>query len=252
MADEKQRRGDAPGRARPQALELPVADDAQRLPEVLEATPTWGLARPELLQLLERCPEQLTGYEIMTVWYGIAAGRVTEDEVRARCPKVMTEIEELRKDLAELATLAGEKLTEYTVRAYAAFGSVVEGGRASAQHMREQLAAAVATLSGPPAEVRLLQAVRDETNRQAEILIESGQQIALLAESGRAALDGLRALEGLAGATVKAIEHGQESADRAAARLTKLTWALVALTGFLGLLTLVLVVLTVVLVAGAR
>ena len=107
--------------------------------------------------------------------------------------------------------------------------------------MRQQVAAAATTLLGPPAEVRLLQAVRDQTMRQAEILIETAQQIELLATSGTAALEGLRTLEGLAGATVRAIEEGSKSAERATARLTKLTWALVVLTGILAVLTVVLV-----------
>jgi hypothetical protein len=157
MASEQKGGGGARGRARPRDLELTRADQAQGLSERLDATPTWGLARPELLELLDSCPEQWSGYEVMTLWYGIAGGRITRDEVLARCPEAMKEIEDLQKDLAEMAALAGEKLTEYSVRAYAAFGAVRDGARASVERMREQLAVAVATLTGPPAEVRLLQ-----------------------------------------------------------------------------------------------
>jgi hypothetical protein len=205
-----------------------------------------------VLELLDSCPDEFTSGEVFRLWSAIAAGTVTEDEVRARCPGVMVAIEELQEAMAEMAAAAGRQLKVAVAGISSALQSVVEGARASGERMRQQMEVAAVAVLGPPAEVRLLQAVRDQSTRQAEILIESAQQIALLAESGRAALDGLRTLEGLAGATVQAIQEGQKSADRASGRLTKLTWALVALTGFLGLLTLVLVVLTIVLVAGSR
>jgi hypothetical protein len=214
--------------------------------------PTYGLTRPEVLQLLDHCPDEFTTGEVLRIWSAIAAGSITEEEVRTRCPAVLADIADLQEAMAEMAAAAGRQLKVAVAGISTALQSVVEGARASGERMRQQVEVAAVAVLGPPAEVRLLQAVRDQTTRQAEILIESAQQIALLAESGRAALDGLRTLEGLAGATVQAIEQGQKSADRAAARLTKLTWALVALTGFLGLLTLVLVVLTIVLVVGGR
>jgi hypothetical protein len=252
MANVQRRRGGASQQPPDSNGELALSAGDQALSESQPVVPTYGLTRPEVLELLDRCPDEFTTGEVLRVWSAIAAGSITEEEVRTRCPAVMTDIADLQEAMAQMAAAAGRQLKVAVAGVSTALQSVVEGARASGERMRQQVEVAAVAVLGPPAEVRLLQALRDQSVRQAEILIESAQQIALLAESGRAALDGLQTLEGLAGATVQAIEQGQKSADRAAGRLTKLTWALVALTGFLGLLTLVLVVLTVVLVAGGR
>lgn len=229
-----------------------MSESAQASSEGQTLMPTYGLTRPEVLELLDRCPDEFTTGEVLRIWSAIAAGSITEQEVRTRCPAVMADIADLQEAMAQMAAAAGRQLKVAVDGVSTALQSVVEGARASGERMRRQVGVATVAVLGPPAEVRLLQAVRDQTTRQAEILIESAQQIGLLAESGQAALVGLRTLEGLAGATVRAIEDGSKSAEQATRQLTKLTWGLVVLTAILTVLTVVLVVLAIQVATGAH